>query len=209
MWPFSCPLMFVQCQLLPPASQDAARVNSVPRLVKAMGDKRRGVKAWAGTMLGEFQQCPVEEGAKVLDRLQQHSRMRSVVSLIVSLMVLWGIMVESLRPVLASTKPAPGGQRTTHQQPFNTALFMTMGSGVEQHGIKTTARQLGVTPHAVKRARRSPLSNLAAGAAADWTAARLRTAVSARSSWSTCTTYLRSTAVRHPCTRMCGATTCV
>ncbi|KAJ9527585.1 hypothetical protein QJQ45_025865 [Haematococcus lacustris] len=88
--------------------------------------------------------------------------------------VLGGIMVESLRPVLASTKPAPGGQRTTQQQPFNTALAMTMGTGIEQHGIKRTARQLGITPHAVKRARRSHLSNLAAGAAADWAAAPLR-----------------------------------
>ncbi|KAL6746517.1 hypothetical protein V8C86DRAFT_3034633 [Haematococcus lacustris] len=83
-------------------------------------------------------------------------------------------MVESLRPVLASTKAAPGGQRTTQQQPFNTALIMTMDRGIEQHGIKRTARQLGITPHAVKRARRSHMSNLAAGAAADWTAAPLR-----------------------------------
>ncbi|KAJ9529718.1 hypothetical protein QJQ45_014487, partial [Haematococcus lacustris] len=46
--------------------------------------------------------------------------------------------------------------------------------GIEQHGIKRTARQLGITPHAVKRARRSHLSNLAAGAAADWAAAPLQ-----------------------------------
>ncbi|KAJ9510823.1 hypothetical protein QJQ45_027771 [Haematococcus lacustris] len=83
-------------------------------------------------------------------------------------------MVESLRPVLASTKPAPGGQRTTQQQPFNTALAMTMGRGIELHGIKRTARQLGITPQAVKRARKSHLSNLAAGAAADWAALPLQ-----------------------------------
>ncbi|KAJ9532515.1 hypothetical protein QJQ45_010594 [Haematococcus lacustris] len=127
-------------------------------------------------MLDKFQQYPVEEGAELLDRLQQHCRMRSVVSLATGLVpptpdqVLGGIMVESLRPVLASTKPAPGGQRTTQQQPFNTALAMTMGRGIEQHGIKTTARQLGITPQAVKRARKSHLSNLAAGAAAAWAA---------------------------------------
>ncbi|KAJ9515841.1 hypothetical protein QJQ45_008722 [Haematococcus lacustris] len=79
-----------------------------------------------------------------------------------------------LRPVLAGIKPAPGGQRSTNQQPLNTALIMVMGRGIEQHGIKRTARQLGITPHAVKRARRSHLSNLAAGAAADWAAAPLR-----------------------------------
>ncbi|KAJ9531032.1 hypothetical protein QJQ45_000960 [Haematococcus lacustris] len=49
-------------------------------------------------------------------------------------------MVESLRLVFASTKPAPGGQRTTHQQLCNTALAMTLGRGVVQHGIKTTAK---------------------------------------------------------------------
>ncbi|KAJ9518955.1 hypothetical protein QJQ45_026202, partial [Haematococcus lacustris] len=131
-------------------------------------------------MLDEFQRYPVEQGAELLDRLQQHRRMRSVVSQATGVVpptpdqVLGGIMVDSLRPVLASTKSAPGGQRTTQQQPFNTALAMTMGSGIEQHGIKRTARQLGITPHAVKRARRSHLSNLAAGAAADWAAAPLR-----------------------------------
>ncbi|KAJ9504568.1 hypothetical protein QJQ45_030544, partial [Haematococcus lacustris] len=127
-----------------------------------------------------FQQYPVEESAELLDRLQQHCRMRSVVSLATGVVpptpdqVLGGIMVESLRPVLAGIKPAPGGQCSTNQQPFNTALIMTMGKGIEQHGIKRTARQLGIKPHAVKRARRSHLSNLAAGAAADWTAAPLR-----------------------------------
>ncbi|KAJ9510753.1 hypothetical protein QJQ45_027610 [Haematococcus lacustris] len=131
-------------------------------------------------LLDEFQKYPLEGGAELLDRLQQHRRMRSVVSLATGVVpptpdqVLGGIMVESLRPVLASTKPAPGGQRTTQQQPCNTALAMTMGKGIEQHGIKRTARQLGITPHAVKRARRSHLSNLAAGAAADWAAAPLR-----------------------------------
>ncbi|KAJ9525583.1 hypothetical protein QJQ45_003309 [Haematococcus lacustris] len=131
-------------------------------------------------LLDEFQQYPVEDGAELLDRLQQHRRMRSVVSLATGVVpptpdqVLGGIMVDSLRPVLASIKPAPGGQRSTNQQPFNTALIMTMGRGIEQHGIKRTARQLGITPHAVKRARRSHLSNLAAGAAADWAAAPLR-----------------------------------
>ncbi|KAJ9512539.1 hypothetical protein QJQ45_018949, partial [Haematococcus lacustris] len=118
-------------------------------------------------LLDEFQKYPLEGGAELLDRLQQHRRMRSVVSLATGVVpptpdqVLGGIMVESLRPVLASTKPAPGGQRSTNQQPFNTALIMTMGRGIEQHGIKRTARQLGITPHAVKRARRSHLSNLA------------------------------------------------
>ncbi|KAJ9519609.1 hypothetical protein QJQ45_013374 [Haematococcus lacustris] len=131
-------------------------------------------------LLDEFQKYPLEGGAELLDRLQQHRRMRSVVSLATGVVpptpdqVLGGIMVESLRPVLASTKPAPGGQRLPQQQPFNTALAMTMGKGIEQHGIKRTARQLGITPHAVKRARRSHLSNLAAGAAADWAAAPLR-----------------------------------
>ncbi|KAJ9530717.1 hypothetical protein QJQ45_014859 [Haematococcus lacustris] len=43
---------------------------------------------------------------------------------------------------------------------------MIIGSGIEQHGIKTTARQLGITPKAVKRARRSHMSNLAAGPSA-------------------------------------------
>ncbi|KAJ9509121.1 hypothetical protein QJQ45_001606 [Haematococcus lacustris] len=62
-------------------------------------------------LLDEFQQYPVEEGAELLDRLQQHRRMRSVVSLATGVVpptpdqVLGGIMVESLRPVLASTKP--------------------------------------------------------------------------------------------------------
>ncbi|KAJ9533998.1 hypothetical protein QJQ45_027105, partial [Haematococcus lacustris] len=131
-------------------------------------------------LLNEFQKYPVEAGAGLLDRLQQHRRMRSVVSLATGVVpptpdqVLGGIMVESLRPVLAGIKPAPGGQRSTNQQPLNTALIMTMGRGIEQHGIKRTARQLGITPHAVKRARRSHLSNLAAGAAADWAAAPLR-----------------------------------
>ncbi|KAJ9520188.1 hypothetical protein QJQ45_030107, partial [Haematococcus lacustris] len=131
-------------------------------------------------LLDEFQQYPVEEGSELLDRLQQHRRMRSVVSLATGVVpptpdqVLGGIKVDSLRPVLAGIKPAPGGQRTTNQQPFNTALIMTMGRGIEQHGIKRTARQLGITPHAVKRARRSHLSNLAAGAAADWAAAPLQ-----------------------------------
>ncbi|KAJ9506682.1 hypothetical protein QJQ45_022074 [Haematococcus lacustris] len=103
----------------------------------------------------------VEEGAELLDRLQQHCRMRSVVSLATGMVpptpdqVLGGIMVESLRPVLASTKSAPSGQRTTQQQLFNTALAMTMGRGIEQHGIKRTARQLGITPRAVKRAWRN------------------------------------------------------
>ncbi|KAJ9515013.1 hypothetical protein QJQ45_017017, partial [Haematococcus lacustris] len=109
-------------------------------------------------MLDEFQRYTVEEGAELLDRLQQHRRMRSVVSQATGVVpptpdqVLGGIMVDSLRPVLASTNSAPGGQRTTQQQPFNTALAMTMGRGIEQHGIKRTARQLGITPHAVKRA---------------------------------------------------------
>ncbi|KAJ9518415.1 hypothetical protein QJQ45_018436, partial [Haematococcus lacustris] len=131
-------------------------------------------------LLDEFQQYPVEESAELLGKLQQHRRMRSVVSLATGLVpptpdqVLGGIIVESLRPVLASTKSAPGGQCTTQQQPFNTALAMTMGRGIEQHGIKRTAWQLGITPHAVKRARRSHLSNLAAGEAADWAAAPLR-----------------------------------
>ncbi|KAJ9527546.1 hypothetical protein QJQ45_025820 [Haematococcus lacustris] len=135
-------------------------------------------------LLDEFQKYPLEGGAELLDRLQQHRRMRSVVSLATGVVpptpdqVLGAITVESLRPVLASTKPAPGGQRTTQQQPFNTALAMTMGKGIEQHGIKRTARQLGITPHAVKRARRSHLSNLAAGAAADWAAAPLRRCLS-------------------------------
>ncbi|KAJ9508644.1 hypothetical protein QJQ45_027928 [Haematococcus lacustris] len=131
-------------------------------------------------MLEEFQRYTVEEGAELLDRLQQHRRMRSVVSLATGVVAptpdqeLGGIMVESLRPVLAGIKPAPGGQRSTNQQPFNTALIMTMGRGIEQHGIKRTAKQLGITPDAVKRARRSHLSNLAAGATADWAAAPLR-----------------------------------
>ncbi|KAJ9527672.1 hypothetical protein QJQ45_025957 [Haematococcus lacustris] len=131
-------------------------------------------------LLNEFQKYPVEEGAELLDRLHQHRRMQSVVSLATCVVpptpdqVLGSIMVESLRPVLAGIKPAPGGQRSTNQQPFNTALIMTMGRGIEQHGIKRTARQLGITPLAVKRARRSHLSNLAAGAAADWAAAPLR-----------------------------------
>ncbi|KAJ9512372.1 hypothetical protein QJQ45_012851 [Haematococcus lacustris] len=113
-------------------------------------------------------------------QLHQHRRMQSVVSLATCVVpptpdqVLGAIMVESLRPVLAGIKPVPGGQRSTNQQPFNTALIMTMGRGIEQHGIKRTARKLGITPHAVKRARRSHLSNLAAGAAADWAAAPLR-----------------------------------
>ncbi|KAJ9514370.1 hypothetical protein QJQ45_012285 [Haematococcus lacustris] len=103
-------------------------------------------------LLNEFQKYPVEAGAGLLDRLQQHRRMRSVVSLATGVVpstpdqVLGGIMVESLRPVLAGIKPAPGGQRSTNQQPFNTALIMTMGRGIEQHGIKRTARQLGITP---------------------------------------------------------------
>ncbi|KAJ9526823.1 hypothetical protein QJQ45_017797, partial [Haematococcus lacustris] len=89
-------------------------------------------------LLDEFQQYPVEEGAKLLDRLQQHARMRYVVSLATGLV------------------PPP------------------LTSGIEQHGIKTTARQLGITPKAVKRARRSHMSNLAAGPSADWAAAPLR-----------------------------------
>ncbi|KAJ9533025.1 hypothetical protein QJQ45_018110 [Haematococcus lacustris] len=131
-------------------------------------------------LLDEFQQYPVEEGAELLDRLQQHRRMRSVVSLATGVVpptpdqVLGGIMVESLRPVLAGIKPAPGGQRSTNQQPCNPALAMIMGSGIERHGIKTTARQLGITPKAVKSARRSHMSNLAAGSSADWAAAPLR-----------------------------------
>ncbi|KAJ9530528.1 hypothetical protein QJQ45_012536 [Haematococcus lacustris] len=123
-------------------------------------------------LLDEFQQYPVEEGAELLDRLQQHRRMRSVVSLATGVLpptpdqVLGGIMVESLRPVLAGIKPALGGQRSTNQQPCSTALAMIVGSGIEQHGIKTTARQRGITPKAVKRARRSHMSNLAAGPSA-------------------------------------------
>ncbi|KAJ9527370.1 hypothetical protein QJQ45_025636 [Haematococcus lacustris] len=120
-------------------------------------------------LLDEFQQYPVEGGAELLDRLQQHRRMRYVVSLATGL-----VPPPLTRPVLAGIKPAPGGHRSTNQQPCNTALAMIMGSGIEQHGIKTTARQLGITPKAVKRARRSHMSNLAAGPSADWAAAPLR-----------------------------------
>ncbi|KAJ9508709.1 hypothetical protein QJQ45_028003, partial [Haematococcus lacustris] len=137
--------------------------------------------AIAAAAVGAVLRAAVEaEGQGQQDGLQQHRRMRSVVSLATGVVpptpdqVLGGIMVDSLRPVLAGIKPAPGGQRSTNQQPFNTALIMTMGRGIEQHGIKRTARQLGITPHAVKRARRSHLSNLAAGAAADWAAAPLQ-----------------------------------
>ncbi|GFH27828.1 hypothetical protein HaLaN_26210 [Haematococcus lacustris] len=134
--------------------------------------RQRVVQQGLQPLLDEFQQYPVEEGAELLDRLQQHRRMRSVVSLATGVLpptpdqVLGGIMVESLRPVLAGIKPALGGQRSTNQQPCSTALAMIVGSGIEQHGIKTTARQRGITPKAVKRARRSHMSNLAAGPSA-------------------------------------------